>query len=430
MLISLKNNWKKQLPVVLTATLIIGLVYSRALLSIASIGFAVVVVTNWQNLKQYKFLLFGIGLILLPVIISGFWSEDKIAWYRSVLVKLSLPTVVCGLLATQFSFYQIKRLIWLLTIVVTSSALYSCFQFLINKELILKNYLEAKVMPVLMDDDHIRYSWLLVLNIVLLLWVVFFKTKYDTESANSHQRIQIHKKWKLKIEQLFASLLILFLIAYLHLLAAKTGLVCLYATIIIAAFYLIVKVKWWKGVLFIATMCLFVFVSYTNLKSLQNRIKYVVYDFGNYSKGIYTEGSSDGDRVLSLKAGMSIINQHLIAGVGFGDVQPEVEKWHNLNHPSSKDYERFLPTNQWLIYGAGSGLLGIACFSLGLILLLQPMFFKNIFSFVMILILLIPLITDDTFEGQFGINIFALVTGLGILLSRERISRLTVRDSM
>jgi hypothetical protein len=58
------------------------------------------------------------------------------------------------------------------------------------------------------------------------------------------------------------------------------------------------------------------------------------------------------------------------------------------------------------------------------------MFSKNIFSFVMILILLIPLITDDTFEGQFGINIFALVTGLGILLSRERISRLTVRDSM
>jgi O-antigen ligase len=428
MLISLKNNWKKLLPVVLTAALIIGLAYSRALLSVASIGFAVVIVTNWKNLTQYKMLLLGIALILLPVIISGFWSEGKTAWYRSVIVKLSLPTVVCGLLAAQLSFNQIKRLIWLLTIIVTTSALYSCFQFLINKELILKNYLEAKVMPVLMDDDHIRYSWLIVLNIVSLLWVVFLKTKNHTESANSDQRIQIHKKWKVKNEQLFASILILFLIAYLHLLAAKTGLVCLYATIIIAAFYLIAKVKWWKGVLLIAAMCLFAFVAYNNLKSLQNRIKYVVYDFGNYSKGIYTEGSSDGDRVLSLKAGMSIISQHLITGVGFGDVQSEVEKWHNLNHPSSKDYERFLPTNQWLIYGAGSGLLGITCFSLGLILLLQPLFFKNIFSFVMSLILLIPLITDDTFEGQFGINIFALMTGMGILIRKKRISMFTVKD--
>ena len=425
MLISLKNNWKKQLPVVLTAALIIGLVYSRAMLSIASIGFAVVIVSNWQNLKQYKMLLLGICLILLPVIISGFWSEDKTTWYRSVIVKVSLPTVVFGLLAAQFSFNQIKRLIWLLTIIVTTSALYSCFQFLINKELILKNYLEAKVMPVLMDDDHIRYSWLIVLNIILLLWVFFFKTNNYTDSENSYQRIQINKKWKVKNEQLFASILILFLIAYLHLLAAKTGLVCLYATIIIAAFYLIAKVKWWIGILLIIAMCLFAFVSYTNLKSLQNRIKYVVYDFENYSKGIYTEGSSDGDRVLSLKAGVSIINQHLITGVGFGDVQSEVEKWHHLNHPSSKDYERFLPTNQWLIYGAGSGLFGIACFSLGLILLLQPLFFKNIFSVVMILILLIPLITDDTFEGQFGINIFALITGLGILLTRERVGRVT-----
>ena len=261
MLIYLKNNWKRQLPFVLTAALMIGLVYSRALLSITSIGFVVVIVNNWQNLKQYKFLLFGFGLILLPVIISGFWSEDKTAWYRSILVKLSLPTVVCGLLAAQFSFNQIKRLIWLLTIVVTTSALYSCFQFLINKELILKNYLEAKVMPVLMDDDHIRYSWLIVLNIVLLLWVVFFKNKYGTDSENFYQRIQFHKKWKVKYEQLFASVFILFLIAYLHLLAAKTGLICIYITIIIAALYLITKVKWWIGILLMVAMCLFAFIS-------------------------------------------------------------------------------------------------------------------------------------------------------------------------
>ena len=89
-----------------------------------------------------------------------------------------------------------------------------------------------------------------------------------------------------------------------------------------------------------------------------------------------------------------------------------------MQHPSSKEYERFLPTNQWLIYSAGSGLLGVLCFSIGLILLLQPLFSKNIFSVVLITVLILPLITDDSFEGQFGVSVFGLLVGLGVGVKR------------
>jgi O-antigen ligase len=406
MLLSLKNNYKKQLPLLLTAVLIVGLVYSRALLSIASIGLGIVAIINYAELKKYKTIFIAIACILLPVIISGIWSENKEAWWRSIEVKLSFFTIVLGIVSAKFSLQQLKKLVWLLTVVVVSSALYSCYEYLINKELVLKNYLVAKVMPVLMDDDHIRYSWLIVLNIIVLTWIVFLPRR--------------HKENKVTLEQWMAAFSILFLTAYLHFLAAKTGLLCLYTSIGIMILYTFLKSKWWIGLLLIVAIAMVGFLAYKNLPSLKNRVQYVLYDFSNYSKGIYTEGSSDGARVLSLKAGFDITKQHLLTGVGFGDIQTEIIKWHNIQHPSSKAYERFLPTNQWLIYGAGSGFLGVIFFSIGLFLLLKEVTAKSIFSIITIAVLLLPLITDDSFEGQHGISIFSLI--LVFLLAIKRVS--------
>lgn len=405
MVLSLKNNWKQQLPFALTVVLMVGLVYSRAVLSVAAIGLGFTAIESRQNLQPYKNIFIGIALILLPVLASGLGSDDTTAWWRSVEVKLSLITIIAGILTAQFSFKQIKQLVWWLTIVVVSSALYSCYEYWLNEQLILKSYLVAKVMPVLMDDDHIRYSWLIVLNIILLIKTVFLP-----------QRSKEHKG---KSEQWIAAVVILFLIAYLHFLAAKTGLLCLYTSIFLYAVYTIIQSKLQIGLLLILVISVVAFIAYYNFPSLKNRVQYVLYDFSNYSKGVYTEGSSDGARVLSLKAGIDITQQHLLGGVGFGDVQAEVIQWHDIHHPSSKAYERFLPTNQWLIYSAGSGIIGLLCFSIGMLLLLQSLFSKNIFYIVLITVLLLPLMTDDSFEGQHGISIFGLLLGLGVGVKRD-----------
>lgn len=416
MLLSLKNNCKQHLSFLLTALLIVGLVYSRALLSIASIGLLIVALFNFRKDQFNKNILIGITCIILPVLVSGFWSENKIAWWRSVEVKLSLITILLGILVAQFSFKQLKQLVWCLTVVVVTSTLYSCYEYWINAELILNNYLVAKVMPVLMDDDHIRYSWLIVLNIILLVRIVFFKVECQAELVeadfkNTLRQTQCDKLHKGKLEQWIAAITILFLIAYLHFLAAKTGLLCLYVSLAIAILYLIVKVKWWAGILLLITVTLLALITFKSFPSLQNRVQYVLYDFSNYSKGIYTEGSSDGARILSLKAGIAITKDNLLSGVGFGDVQSAIIQWHDRTHPLSKGYERFLPTNQWLIYSTGSGIFGLLCFTVGLIMLLQSLFNKSLFSIVLILVLLLPLITDDSFEGQYGVSIFGLVVG-------------------
>jgi hypothetical protein len=49
-----------------------------------------------------------------------------------------------------------------------------------------------------MDDDHIRYSWLIVLNIIVLTWIVFLPRR--------------HKENKVILEQWMAAFSILFLL--------------------------------------------------------------------------------------------------------------------------------------------------------------------------------------------------------------------------
>lgn len=390
---TLKKNYATSIGFAIALLLIIGLVVSRALLSIASGSLILVLISNWKQCLYKKEIAVAFSLIILPVLISGLWSNNVNAWWRSVEVKLNLLTIILGLLAANFSHKQIKQLIWFLVIVIAFASLYSVYQYVQHKEEILKNYLVAKVMPTLMDDDHIRFSWLVVLSIILLVWQLSISST--------------------KTEKIVGGLIVFFLIVYLHFLAAKTGLLCLYASVGLYIFFLLFNKqnRKWAFVLLLGIIAIG-FVAYTTISSLQNRVQYVLYDFGNYSKGVFTEGSSDGARVLSMQAGWAITKQNKIKGVGFGDIQTEVNNWHIIYHATTKDYERFLPTNQWLIYGAGSGWLGILLFSIGLFLLFRLITIRSIFSTIIIVVLLIPLITDDSFEGQHGVSIVAVVFAL------------------
>jgi len=204
--------------------------------------------------------------------------------------------------------------------------------------------------------------------------------------------------------------LIIFFIVYLHILASKTGLVCLYGAALIYLLYVIIVQKKWKaglGVVVIASAVFMLF--YNTMPTLRNRIQYVVYDFSNYSKGNLMPGYNDAARWLSIKAGYAITTQHPLTGVGFGDMFAAVDQWHQQNHPNSLAYERFLPANEWLVYGTGSGFPGMACFAAGFFLLLYATTQKKILSILLSVISIVPFLIDDTLEGQYGTVLLAFI---------------------
>jgi O-antigen ligase len=383
-----KQIWKG-LFLLMVIIMMASLFVSRALLSISSVAIVAFSVFN-INAKRLKQLFVATALIILPVVVSGLWSDNKEEWWRALEVKVPLIAVGLGIAAATISLKEWRVVVLILLAFVTLGTLWSTYQLIANYNSVLANYLKAKVFPTPLDDDHIRFGWLVVLTCLLSV-----KSLANTRLKNIRAVVVITVGW---------------LILYLHILAAKTGLICLYiSAFIVIVNYIIEKKKWLIGAFGLAAMVTFPVVAVLTIPTLKNRFQYVMYDFNNYSKGHFIPGLSDGARVLSLKAGWSITRHHPLVGVGFGDMKAAVRDWHGIYQPTSFEYERFLPLNEWLFYGTGSGVFGIICFTVGISILLSMIWKAGIIEKTIAVVLLIPLITDDTLESQFGVVIFIFV---------------------
>lgn len=390
----LKNKWAVQWVSAMLVLLMAGLLLSRALVSLSSVLIVVPFFFNRQLVQRTRVLLVAVLLMLLPVIVSGLWSENHSLWWNSVVVRLPLVTMLLGIGSVYFSAGRKTKLVYLYLLLISMGCIWSFSQYLFHPTAIQAAYLQAKTLPTPADNDHIRFSWMVVIAVIL----------------GFHSLLTAQTK---TTRYLLTACLVL-LVVYLHVLAAKTGLVCLYYGSGIYIMYLIIVQKKWKtGLLLLAVCAVAAFICYQTMPTLHNRVQYVLYDFSNYSSGRILPGYSDASRWLSMKAGYQLTAQNPIQGVGFGDMLSAVDQWHRLHHPSSLPYERFLPANEWLVYGTGSGLPGILCFTAGFVLLLYRTTSRNIFSVIVTTISLVPFLFDDTLEGQTGILVLAFIAFFG-----------------
>lgn len=376
------------------AGLFAGLLVSRALVSFTSVLMALPFFFGNQQPHTHRKIPVAILLLLLPVLLSGFWSSDSASWWSSVAVKFPLLTLFLGLSSVSLSHRNRTRLVYLYLLLICLGCAWSLSQYLVDTTAMNEAYLRAKTLPTPSDNDHIRFSWMVVVAIILGTHLVFTEQKRQA-------RIGL-------------SAVIVFLVIYLHLLAARTGLVSLYTAVGIYVIYTVFIRKQWKtGLVIVVTGIAAAVICYLTLPTLRNRIQYVVYDLSNYTKGNTMPGYTDASRLWSMKAGYQLTLQHPLQGVGFGDVRSAVDQWHNLHHPESPDYERFLPANEWLVYGTGSGIPGLFCFTIGFLALLYFTTGRNVLSVILSVTAILPFLFDDTLEGQTGVIVLAFIAFFG-----------------
>lgn len=400
---SIKKIINHQWLIVITILMFfVGLIFSRAILSISSVLIILPFLLNKQvlNLQERKWVLCFM-IMLLPVLASYFWSHDKETWLRFVLIKLPLFFIPLGFL----SIHKIEKSTWVLgskiiILFVLLSTLWGVWNYTIQFQEISQSYLVAKLMPTVLDDDHVRFSWVVVLTIILLVKIMLLEWR--------------NSKLFLKI---FYSVILFWFVFYLHLLAAKTGLLCLYTAMFFTVLVLYKEKKYRPKIwLAVSIFLSFSLISYFVFPTLKNRVQYIQYDYSIYSKGEFVSGSNDGARVLSWKAGFEIFKQNIWYGVGFGDLPTVIKKWHQSKLLNSQEYEQFLPLNEWLVYASASGLMGfiLFSFSIGWLIVLSWKT-KDFFLKLSVIISLIPLIIDDSLEGQFGVFIFSFFISWGYL---------------
>jgi len=107
-------------------------------------------------------------------------------------------------------------------------------------------------------------------------------------------------------------------------------------------------------------------------------------------------------------AGIDLVARQPVTGTGFGDLSKETSEWYAVQAPWLKDYERLLPSNEWLLHAAASGLPGAVAFTVAVMLPL----FRNRKSLMWVgfhVVALVGFLYEIGLETQYGVLLYVFV---------------------
>lgn len=371
-----------------------GLLWSRALLSVSMIGFLLVSCiacppgAHLRHVRQSPFL-WLVPLFILPPLVSGAWSADTANWMRILQLKLPLLLLPLFSLPLRGIARPVRRwLAYFLGGTLVFAMFASTWHYLQAPQDTAEAYLRAKVLPVAMGNDHVRFGWLLS---IAFAWGLHLYPKL----AGAHRRTD--RRWLTA----FLAMLLLFQ----HLLASKTGLLGTYLVLAIWAIRYRHQVRLRLAIALAAVMPL---LAWWLMPTFRNRLRFVLWDFQHYSRGAVTEGLSDTPRILSFRAGIDTFREHPWLGVGFGDLRQELTIWYSRNTPSLLPYEQLLPSNEFLLHAAAAGWLAglLAVLASILPLWIRPLRGEPVWiAFHMLAIT--GFLYEIALETQYGVFIYA-----------------------
>ena len=402
MLNKLQNEWRIPIIFMLLAAMLTAAFISRAVLSITVITFVLFSFFHRNYKKQIKDyisspFLTGLSLLLLLPLISGLWSENTDQWSKIIRIKLPLLFIPLAL-AAPFGFTNIHwrrlHLVFLALAVITS--LWCIAQYAADSKAINEAYLRAKTMTTPLENDHVRYSWMISIAILLSAWMCWQRRK---EKDILFWILAGCATW---------------LIIFLHLLAARTGLLSFY--IMLAA-----AITWWifshrqRKYVIPALALLFILPvsAYLLMPSFRNKIAYFRYEYAYFKKAAYLPGSNDAMRIISIHAGWNVMNAHPLTGVGYGDIRDEVKKEYTRDYPEMIESDKILPSSEWLMYGSGCGWTGFVVFTY---VMLLPFILKTnnkLGWWLLNATALLTFVVDIGLEVQYGVFLYVFIAGLG-----------------
>jgi O-antigen ligase len=391
-------GWRTPALLVLIILMMGSLFVSRAMLSVTMGVFVLVAFGHkaivWQLRNFFSQpLLWGMSLLFLLPLLSGLWSNDHEQWFAMMRIKLPLLVLPLAFAAPMaLSDKQWKIIACTFIFLMTAATIWCLFQYVENSAAINESYLKAKTMRTPLENDRVRFSWLVAVAVLIAAWLCRQRSTKDIY-------------WWILL------LITGWLIVFLHLLAVRTGILSFY--IILLGW--VIHLFWQKknrvqalGVL--ATLIVLPFIAYVLLPSFRNRVKYIRYDFDYFKQANYLPGSNDAMRVISIKAGWQVMNENPITGVGFGDVLKETIVQYDKQFPAMLPSDKILPGSEWMMYGSGTGWPGFLLFTFVMAI---PFFIKTRHRLLWWLLnatAAFSFLFDIGLEVQFGVFVWAFIT--------------------
>lgn len=375
---------------------------SEALISIAFIALVCNAVLNRQLLQLWKqFIrhpaLLGIAGIFLVYALSGLYSENTAYFFRRLRTSLPLVLLPFAILSIprlgRRPYYGLLYLFFLLTLVTCAAVVYN---YLTDYAAITALYKKGQVMPTPMR--HIRFS----LAVALAVAGGFYLYARGFWWRNPAERY----------------LLIggsLFMIAFLHLLAVRSGLLALYLLAGLALVRLIIiRRQFWLGAGVLVAAAGLAYAAYQYVPTLQNKMNYTRYTIHLLIHGGEVRELSDSQRLGSINAGLSMARAHPWIGVGLGDIREAAEAYYEKSAPGLAG-RQLLPHNQYIFVLGATGILGLFYFLMATLYpLLYRRGYRDAFWTAFHLVMLSSFMVEHTLETQFGLTLYLLFALMGI----------------
>ncbi len=387
---------KQYLAYAAVMALCLGFVWSRSMYSFGLLFMGIHWVLDvkstayiWKN----TWFLSSIALAML-VPISDILNGQSMS--NVFFIKLSLPLFIAFFASLHEQKINLSIINQTVIIVLLITSCSSMSNYLFDNLAVNESYKYAKVMQIGQYSDHIRISVAIACSILIAIYEFQHSTSVVLKIA-----MCLYSVWQC---------------VFLHILAARTGLVMLYASLVIYGLYSIVinKKKW--SIVIIAAIALLPILSFYTFPSFYHRIGFTLYEKAFYTKREYREGSSDGIRYYSMLAGLDIYKDNKWIGVGFHQLPNESANWLKSQFPLIKSYEIIQPSSQYLLIMAASGILGLVVL---LIYFIGPYFNKdnliNPYFLSVYTSMLCIMIFEIFLENQYG----CFVYGFFICLTRH-----------
>jgi len=377
--------------------MIVGFFWSRAVLSVsivllfANSLYPGYLRQNWAQWKKDKFSI-GCLLFFLVYFLSVFWSRDHAMWWDVVTNKL--PFLVLPFAFLSIPFYKARYrdiIVVTLFILQVSVIFYSLSQLLLHPEAYIRGYNFSQVLPTTKYNDHIRFSLSLVLSLLIIFYLLFEKEKVRLSRA---------------LTVFFAFCGVLFIV-YLHILAVKTGILCLY---LMAVLY--VLVRFFKRHTLLAVILVLIVgtlpvVAYFLIPTFHKKINYVLYEYRDAQhREKYDYNFSDQGRMLSYKVGFAVLKDHLLTGTGAGDLKANMNEAYLLHHPEVPPDNRLIPHNQFLCTAAAVGIVLLATLLWMCLAAFFQLPYPRIYGRITSVVMVAALMAEAMLEVQFGVFVY------------------------
>jgi O-antigen ligase len=393
----------RQLSLVWGIFIVTGLFLSSTIRALPSIGIAGLFLTSLgysishQRIAQRAHwpALLSFVLIYLLHLATGLWhsSLSNPALQQDLVLELPFVLLPVSFLLLPDWRPAHKRALWLVLLgcclVAAASA---TFHYLHHLKEINQIYLESRVMPT--EPDHIRFSLLVSMAVLAGTLLVF----------NQELPLRLRQATVVGVGLLFL---------FQHLLAARSGLITMYAGGMLWLAWLGWQLKRWKDVWrSILLIGLLAGTSLLCFTTLRNKIVDTMIDASHMKLVAAANNYSVTARVYSYDVAWDIIQTHPLGGVSKVKLAEAMAARYSARFPEIERQHYLLPHNQFIFNTASYGAIGLLIFLFGFY---YPLWVglrqRNVLLLLMYLIVSISFLVEYTLETQTGV-----LTGLFFLL--------------